>query len=80
MCTKGSENIPQKLSKAISMLFLHSLRGNGSITIKGEFGISIDDMEANAFGFTLSTDGHSPTVSNMHEKMYSKNHIHFLTS
>ncbi len=52
----------------MSMESLHSLRGNGSITIKGLLGISVDVMEDNVFGITqltmdeLSPIAHSPIV------------------
>ena len=46
----------------ITMPFLHSLRVSGSITTQEVLGISIVDMEDNAFRVTLSTDGLSPMV------------------
>lgn len=42
------------------MLFLHSLRGNGSVTFKGVVGMSFCEIEDNKFGIIPSTDGHSP--------------------
>lgn len=63
MCTEGSEKISLKKLICMSMISLHSLRGNGSITIKGLLGISVDIMEENAFGITqLTMDEFSPNT------------------
>ena len=42
------------------MLFLHSLKGSGSVTLKGVLGISFDDIDNNAFGIDLLMDEDSP--------------------